>query len=196
MPSGDDDATSNHAVTFVVYRGTMETTMTTIEESDIWRALKDVKDPEIPTISVVDMGIIIKVDVQSPSDVTVIMTPTFTGCPAIDVMRADVEQAVRNLGVSNVHVSVTYDTPWSTSRLTDEGRAALLRHGLALPAILPDAGTEPTSIVLSLDVLSETACPYCGSHNTTVKSPFGPTLCRSLHYCNACLQAFEGFKPV
>ncbi|MEN9282333.1 MAG: hypothetical protein RL594_1268 [Bacteroidota bacterium] len=155
----------------------------------VLEALLTVHDPEIPTISVVDMGIITGVEVVSDDRVTVRMTPTFVGCPAIDVMRNDVEQAVRNLGVGVVDVVVNFDIPWSTNRLTEKGRAALLQHGLAPPEHYDD-------LTLELEVLNNVACPYCGSRKTTLKSPFGPTLCRSLHYCNACLQAFEGFKPV
>lgn len=158
-------------------------------KEDVVQAIERVTDPEIPTISVVDMGIITGVEVVDDNTVHVSMTPTFVGCPAIDVMKNDVEQAVRELGVENVVVDVNFDIPWSTNRLTEKGREALLKHGLAPP--------EPfDTLALELEVLNNVACPYCGSHNTTLKSPFGPTLCRSLHYCNACLQAFEGFKPV
>jgi ring-1,2-phenylacetyl-CoA epoxidase subunit PaaD len=157
--------------------------------NDVIEALHGVRDPEIPTISVVDMGIITDVEVRSDDDVHVTMTPTFVGCPAIDVMRRDVLEAVKGLGVDHVTVDVTFDEPWSTNRLTEAGRAALLKHGLAPP--------EPfETLTLKLDVLNNVACPYCGSRDTDLKSPFGPTLCRSLHYCNACHQAFEGFKPV
>ncbi len=158
-------------------------------KEDVIHAIERVTDPEIPAISVVDMGIITDVQVLNDNSVRVVMTPTFVGCPAIDVMKHDVEQAVRGLGVGHVVVDVNFDVPWSTNRLTEKGRAALLKHGLAPP--------EPfDTLALELEVLNNVACPYCGSHNTTLKSPFGPTLCRSLHYCNACRQAFEGFKPV
>ena len=158
-------------------------------KEDVIHAIERVTDPEIPAISVVDMGIITDVQVLNDNRVRVVMTPTFVGCPAIDVMKHDVEQAVRGLGVEHVVVDVNFDVPWSTNRLTEKGRAALLKHGLAPP--------EPfDTLALELEVLNNVACPYCGSHNTTLKSPFGPTLCRSLHYCNACRQAFEGFKPV
>ncbi len=156
---------------------------------EVLSALQSVRDPEIPTISVVDMGIITDVEVVSEAHVRVTMTPTFVGCPAIDVMRSDVEAAVRGLGVEHVEVAVTFDVPWTTNRLTDRGRAALLEHGLAPPE-------QFDTLTLELEVLNNVACPYCGSRKTTLKSPFGPTLCRSLHYCNECRQAFEGFKPV
>ncbi len=158
-----------------------------ITANDVLQALYSVKDPEIPTISVVDMGIITDVAVNADG-VVVTMTPTFVGCPAIDVMRADVQSAVEGMGVANVTVNVTFDVPWTTNRLTEAGKQALLKHGLAPP--------QPYDLELELTVLDHMACPYCGSTNTELKSPFGPTLCRSLHYCHACLQAFEGFKPV
>jgi ring-1,2-phenylacetyl-CoA epoxidase subunit PaaD len=123
------------------------------------------------------------------NNVRVAMTPTFVGCPAIDVMKNDVLQAVKGMGVEHVQVDVNFDVPWSTNLVTEKGRAALLKHGLAPPE-------QFDTLALELEVLNNVACPYCGSRNTTLKSPFGPTLCRSLHYCNACLQAFEGFKPV
>ncbi len=160
-----------------------------VTHAAVLQALHAVHDPEIPTISVVDMGIITNVDVQQDGSVRVTMTPTFVGCPAIEVMKRDVQNAVQQLGVENVVVDVTFDVPWTTNRLTEAGKAALLKHGLAPP--------EPfDTLALTLDVLNNVACPYCGSRNTDLKSPFGPTLCRSLHYCNNCLQAFEGFKPV
>lgn len=161
-----------------------------MKDTDILTALKDVYDPEIPTLSLVDLGVITGVEVRSDNDVLVTMTPTFVGCPAIDVMRKDAEAAVRGLGIEHVEVVVNLDEPWSSNKLTDVGREALLKHGLAAP--------EPydETIELQLDVLNNTACPFCGSHQTTLKSPFGPTLCRSLHYCNNCSQGFEAFKPV
>jgi ring-1,2-phenylacetyl-CoA epoxidase subunit PaaD len=158
-------------------------------KNDVLLALESVCDPEIPTISVVDMGIITDVVVIDENNVRVAMTPTFVGCPAIDVMKNDVLQAVKGMGVEHVQVDVNFDVPWSTNLVTEKGRAALLKHGLAPPE-------QFDTLALELEVLNNVACPYCGSRNTTLKSPFGPTLCRSLHYCNACLQAFEGFKPV
>lgn len=150
-------------------------------------ALGEVMDPEIPTISLVDLGVITRVEVAWPC-VRVEMTPTFTGCPAMEYMRDQVRERLERMGFPEVEIEMNFDTPWSTNRLTDQGRAALLRHGLAPPA--------PYTTVLDLTVLNNTPCPFCGSHDTDLRSPFGPTLCRSLHYCNSCRQGFEGFKPV
>lgn len=158
--------------------------------SQIIEQLHNVKDPEIPTISVVDMGIVTNVEILSPEKVAVTITPTFVGCPALEVMKRDIEYAIRELGIEHVDVIVSYDIPWSSNRISEQGRAALLRHGLAPPVHFDE------TVELQLDVLNDTPCPFCGSTNTVMKSPFGPALCRSLHYCNNCLQAFESFKPV
>lgn len=156
---------------------------------EVLEALHAVKDPEIPSISVVDMGIITGVTV-SDATVMVSMTPTFVGCPAISVMRNDVEEVVRGLGFLNVTVDVNFNEPWSTNKVTEAGRAALLLHGLAPPEPFED------TLSLKLDVLNNVACPVCRSRDTVLRSPFGPTLCRSIHHCNSCNETFEAFKPV
>ena len=159
-------------------------------KEDVIVALHEVKDPEIPGISLVDVGIITNIEVRSDNDGKVTMTPTFVGCPAIHMMRDETEAAVRGLGVDNVEVVVTFDEPWDTNKITEAGLKALHKHGLAPPERYDD------TVELKLDVLNDAKCPFCGSRNTDLKSPFGPTLCRSLHYCNNCSQAFESFKPV
>lgn len=157
------------------------------EEASIWKALEEVMDPEIPTISMVDLGIISGVVAESDS-ASITMIPTFSGCPALKVMEEMVREKVQSLGFKSVEVSTNFDVPWTTDRITEKGREALLKHGLAPP--------PKHNGYVELDVLSDVACPYCGSRNTEMKTPFGPTLCRSMHYCNNCLNAFEQFKPV
>lgn len=160
-----------------------------IKDSDIWEALKTVKDPEIPTISMVDLGVIHRVKIADDGNsAEVELIPTFSGCPALQVMENLVREKLLEMGIENLHVHTTFDVAWTTDRITEEGRAALLKHGLAPP--------EQKAGYIELDVLHDVACPYCGSRKTTLKSPFGPTLCRALHYCNNCMQAFEQFKPV
>lgn len=159
-----------------------------ITEQDIWKALEVVKDPEIPTLSMVDMGIITKVEVRDDHSVLVEMTPTFTGCPALKMMEQMVADRLKEIGVENAEVITTFDKPWDSNKLTARGLMCLKKHGLAPP---PKHNGEITD-----ELLEHVECPFCGSKNTVTKSPFGPTLCRSLHYCNNCLQAFEQFKPV
>jgi len=161
--------------------------MVTLTAEQIWRALDDVKDPEIPVVSVVEMGIVRDVAVAD-GKVAVTMTPTFSGCPALHVMKADIEKRVRKLGAENVEVRVTLNPPWTTDWITEEARAKLKAFGLAPP---PKHGGDFNVIFLDSAV-----CPFCGSTDATLKNTFGPTLCRTIYYCNTCQQPFEQFKPV
>ncbi len=163
-------------------------TLVKISKEDILEALQEVKDPEIPTISVVDLGIISEVNVSDDNFVSVVMTPTFSGCPALKYMENMVKEQIEKMPVSGVEVKTTFDKPWNTDMISEKGLEALKKHGLAAP--------RRHSELVQIDFLEKIECPHCGSKNTTLKSPFGPTLCRSLHYCNECLNAFEQFKPV
>lgn len=157
----------------------------TIEE--VRTLLLNVMDPEIPTISLVDLGIVTDIKVEN-NTVEVTLTPTFSGCPALRVMEELVAAELAKLHLTSYKVTTSFAKPWNTDMISDHGRAMLLKHGLAPP--------PKHNGYLELDVLSDTPCPFCGSRNTDMKSPFGPTLCRSLHYCKNCLQAFEQFKPI
>ena len=161
---------------------------TAITAEAVREALTHVMDPEIPVISVVDMGIIREVEV-TPEGVSVTMTPTFSGCPALDVMRRDIEAAVRGLGVTQVTVRVDLAPAWSTEAISDEGREKLRRFGLAPP---PRHAGDPVTVAF-FDVAE---CPRCGSTNTTLRNAFGSTLCRMIWYCNECRDAFEQFKAL
>jgi ring-1,2-phenylacetyl-CoA epoxidase subunit PaaD len=166
----------------------MNETGTEITKEEILEALEAVKDPEIPTISLVDLGIVTDVKISADKVVSITLTPTFSGCPALRVMEALVKEKVMELDVSGVEVRTTFDVQWNTNMITEKGLAALKKHGLAPP--------ERHSGLVQIEFLHHVKCPYCESRNTSLKSPFGPTLCRSLHYCSNCLQAFEQFKPV
>lgn len=154
----------------------------------IWAALHTVMDPEIPVLSVVDLGIITEVGLNVDSSVFIRMTPTFAGCPAIRLMEKQVGEAVAQLGYEDVRVETDFSVTWNSNRISERGREVIRQFGLAPP---PRHDGEP-----DLNRLHYTECPYCSSVNTTLKTPFGPTLCRSMHYCYDCLQAFEQFKPV
>jgi ring-1,2-phenylacetyl-CoA epoxidase subunit PaaD len=158
-----------------------------VTPEEIIKALHEVKDPEIPTISVVDLGIITGVKINEDG-VDIDMTPTFSGCPAIKILENNVRERIEAMQVGKVNVKTTFDIPWNTNMISPAGREALLKHGLAPPP-MHDGYFE-------LDVLSDVACPFCGSRNTTFNSPFGATLCRAIHYCKNCQQGFEQFKPV
>ena len=156
---------------------------------DVWRALAEIPDPEIPVISIVDLGVVKDVRV-SGERVDVDFTPTFMGCPALDVMRSQMEEAIRALGAEpNVHVVL--DDSWSTDSITTEGREKLRAAGFAPPA--PRTADAPTLVQLERGPFR---CPWCGSTDTKLENLFGPTPCRSLRYCNACRQPFEQFKTI
>lgn len=159
----------------------------TITEEEIWAALDEVKDPEVPVVSVVEMGIIQSVELGENGRVHVKMTPTFTGCPAIEMMREAIAEKLAALGLEAT-VEVTLDPPWTSDRLSDSAREKMKQIGLAPP--VRHGG------LIELDLVQVVACPYCGSDNTTLENPFGPTLCRAIYYCNACKQPFEKFKAL
>lgn len=166
----------------------MEVKQLNKEEQIIYDALSEVMDPEIPGLAITDLGIVTKIEVSEKA-AYVQLTPTFSGCPALKIIEDMVKEKVTHLQLfEEVRVETSFETQWTTDLITEEGRKALKKHGLTPPMQNPE--------YIELDVLSETPCPFCDSKNTTLKSPFGPTLCRSLHYCNNCHQAFEGFKPV
>jgi ring-1,2-phenylacetyl-CoA epoxidase subunit PaaD len=155
--------------------------------NQVYGWLEEVKDPEIPVLSLVDLGVITEVEVQG-EDVKVEMTPTFVGCPAIDYMKEEVKSLLKSKGVKNIEVSVTFRKAWSSDLITEKGKAALKQYGLAPP--------PSTNVFADLDILEHATCPRCNNSNTELKTPFGPTLCRSIYYCNDCKEAFEQFKPL
>ena len=154
---------------------------------NVYQWLEEVKDPEIPVLSLIDLGVITSVVVDNDK-VEVEVTPTFVGCPALDIMKEDIIRVLKEHNAEQVNVKVSYRDPWSTTKLSEKGRAALKQFGLAPP---------PSSQIISdIDVLDHANCPRCNGTNTEIRSLFGPTLCRSIHYCFDCREAFEQFKPL
>ena len=160
--------------------------MVTVE--DVWAALEEIPDPEIPVISLVDLGVVQDVQVEDER-VRIDFTPTFMGCPALDAMQRAMEEKVAELG-GTAEVRVVLDDSWSTDRITPEGKEKLRAAGFAPPA-------PRTAGKLDLAQLQRGfRCPYCGSSDTQLDNLFGPTPCRSIRYCNACRQPFEQFKTI
>ena len=157
--------------------------------AEVWDALAEIPDPEIPVVSLVDLGVVRDVAVLD-GRVRVDFTPTFLGCPALEVMRDAMAERLRALGVEP-EIRVRRDDPWSTDRITAEGREKLRIAGFAPPA--PRAAGGPTLVELRSSVFR---CPYCGSTDTRLENVFGPTPCRSLRYCASCRQPFEQFKTL
>jgi ring-1,2-phenylacetyl-CoA epoxidase subunit PaaD len=155
----------------------------------VWEALDEIPDPEIPVISLVDLGVVREIEV-SGSRVRVDFTPTFLGCPALDAMREAMTTRIRQLG-GEPDVRVVVDDSWSTDRITPAGREKLREAGFAPPA--PREARAPTLVQLQRGSFR---CPYCGSTETRLENIFGPTPCRSLRYCESCRQPFEQFKTI
>ena len=155
----------------------------------VWDALAEIPDPEIPVISLVDLGVIRDVGIESGT-VHVAFTPTFLGCPALEVMRDAMAERIRALG-AEPKIEVLRDDSWSTDRITPQGRQRLRASGFAPPA--PREASAPTLVQLQSNVFR---CPYCGSTETRLENIFGPTPCRSLRYCTSCRQPFEQFKTI
>jgi ring-1,2-phenylacetyl-CoA epoxidase subunit PaaD len=160
-----------------------------VTAQQVWDALAEIPDPEIPTISLIDLGVIKDVAVED-GNVRIEFTPTFLGCPALEVMRDAMSDKVRELG-GEPDVRVVLDDSWSTDQITPAGREKLRASGLAPPA--PRSVDAPTLVQLDSAAFR---CPYCGSTNTRLENIFGPTPCRSLRYCNDCRQPFEQFKTI
>ena len=163
-------------------RGMAKATTDTIYE---W--LREVKDPEIPVLSLVDLGVISGITINEAS-VHIELTPTFVGCPALDLMQREIKDVLSRRGIKEVSIAVSYKKPWTSDMISAEGKVALKKFGLAPP---PDR-----QLFVDLDILEHTECPRCGGRNTELRNTFGPTLCRSIHYCNDCREAFEQFKPI
>ncbi len=158
-----------------------------ITNAEIWESLKEVTDPEIPVLSLVDMKIVRDVRIEG-EEVYVTMTPTFAGCPAIYQMKTDIVDKLRELGFEKIHIDISFKEPWSTEMLDDEARAKLESFGITPPT---KHNGEPTRTMNA-----KVTCPHCKSEDTTMENPFGPTLCRMIYYCNSCQQPFERFKAL
>ena len=166
-----------------------------LRERRIWDELARISDPEIPAISLVDLGVIGSVAVDDER-ARIEILPTFVGCPAVEVMRTEVSDRIGALGVADrVDVEITFQPPWTSERITAAGRERLRLSGFAPPHVgptIPDAAAG----LAELAVLPIAECPYCGSRNTTLENPFGPTLCRAIYHCADCRQPFEQFKRI
>jgi ring-1,2-phenylacetyl-CoA epoxidase subunit PaaD len=163
--------------------------VSTLAPETVWAALDEISDPEIPVVSLVELGVIRDVVVDD-GIVRVDFAPTFLGCPALEAMQVAIREGVESLGAS-CDVRVLRDDSWSSDLITPAGREKLRAAGFA-PPVLRSAG--PTTLV-QLERGSH-RCPYCGSAETRLENIFGPTPCRSLRYCTACRQPYEQFKTI
>jgi ring-1,2-phenylacetyl-CoA epoxidase subunit PaaD len=160
-----------------------------VTAAQVWAALGEVPDPELPVLSLVDLGIIREVGVDGAC-VHVTLTPTFLGCPALEAMRRSLEAKIAALG-GEPEVEIANDDSWSTDRISAAGREKLRAAGLAPPA--PREASAPTLVQLTSRAFR---CPHCGSTETRLENVFGSTPCRSIRYCESCRQPFEQLKTI
>ncbi len=158
-----------------------------ITKERILELLDYVKDPEIPAINVLELGVVRQVEVEPDGKAIVTITPTYTGCPAMDVMAADIKKELLEAGVPAVEVKMSLSPAWTTDWITETGKRRLKEYGIAPP--------EKTADIRALKgELPVVQCPQCGSINTVMLSPFGSTACKALWKCNDCLEPFDQFK--
>ena len=157
-----------------------------VTENDIWGYLEEVADPEIPVLTVVDLGVIRAVKLED-NQCFITITPTYSGCPAMKVIEEDIISSLKSKDISNVKIELTLAPAWTTDWLTEAGRNKLREYGIAPPENEVDKSvlfSEPTIV----------PCPLCKSRNTKMVSQFGSTACKAHYQCNECLEPFDYFK--
>lgn len=160
-----------------------------IQEAAVWQTLETVMDPEVPVLSVVDLGITRHVELLPGNNVKITITPTYTGCPAMDVISMSIRMAMLQLGFSHVEIKTVLSPAWTTEWMTKAGREKLKAYGIAPP--------NPQQVVCTIDAFQEdeaVQCPHCGSYHTTLISRFGSTACKALYKCEDCKEPFDYFK--
>ena len=161
---------------------------------EVWSWLDQVPDPEIPVISLVDLGIIRDVYYDEDNTLVVVVTPTYSGCPATQVINDDIEAALRAHGVQQLRLERRLSPPWTTDWLSERGRERLREYGIAPP--VEQAQTGPKTIWLRGEGTQVVPCPRCDSTNTKLISQFGSTPCKSQYQCESCLEPFDYFKCI
>jgi ring-1,2-phenylacetyl-CoA epoxidase subunit PaaD len=168
--------------------------LTAVENA--WSVASAVADPELPVVTIGDLGIIRAVDVDAQGRVHVVLTPTYSGCPATAVIRHDVVGALHDAGFDQVEVRTALAPAWTTDWITDAGRRKLADHGIVPPsgvsAVVPASGVSAYGRV---DVAIAVRCPRCGSLDTRLVSRFGSTACQAMYRCTSCLEPFDAIKP-
>lgn len=155
----------------------------TITEKMVWDVLYSINDPEIPVLSIVDLGIVKKVEIDDFNKVVISITPTYTACPAMDVIAMNIKLELLQKGFTHIEVNLILSPSWSTNDITENGKLKLKQYGIAPP--------KGKANILVVDGIE---CPQCNSNNTTVISEFGSTACKALYKCNNCLEPFDYFK--
>ena len=159
-----------------------------IAEKQIWKFLEEVLDPEVPVLSVIDLGIVREIK-KIENGVEVVITPTYSGCPAMDVIKMNIQMHLLSRGCNTVKIIETLSPPWTTEWMTEEGKRKLKEYGIAPP--------NPKPQVCDNKLFAENEavqCPHCNSYHTHRVSEFGSTACKALYVCNDCKEPFDHFK--
>jgi ring-1,2-phenylacetyl-CoA epoxidase subunit PaaD len=167
-----------------------------VSTAQAWAVLDTVLDPEVPALSLCDLGVVREVipRLDAAGGLEVVLTPTYSGCPATEVIAASVKQALKAAGLGPVLVSYRLAPAWTTDWISERGRQRLLAYGIAPPGACQPI-SAPGAVPISLR-LHKLACPRCASTETEQISAFGSTACKALHRCLACREPFEYFKPI
>lgn len=163
--------------------------MSTYSEDDIFNLLEQVSDPEIPVLSIIDLGIVRDVVCKSDDEIEIIITPTYSGCPAMDAIAVDIKFKLIESGFKKVTVTYTLSPAWSTDWMSEEGKQKLLQYGIA-----PPQKSSGRLNKMLFETTSDIECPQCHSTNTKLLSEFGSTACKALYQCEDCKEPFDYFK--
>ncbi len=171
--------------------------MVTLVASDVWAWLEEVKDPEVPVLSVVELGIVRDVRTDEGA-VTVTITPTYSGCPAMHEIEQEIKRVLGTHGVERVQLETVYTPAWTTDWMGEGAKRKLAAYGIAPPRRVDE---QPNVVPIRLRRAraaqsASVPCPYCGSHETDLRSLYGATACKAIHFCRSCQQPFEEFKPL
>jgi len=166
---------------------------TNISSKEIWQILEQITDPEIPVLSIVDLGIVRDVHVDKNS-IEVFITPTYSGCPAMDVISVNIRMELMQKGFSNIKIKQQLSPAWTTDWMTEKGKAQLKAYGIAPPQTRSDGPPSDriSKMLFNDEVMVE--CPQCHSKNTKLLSQFGSTACKALYQCQDCKEPFDYFK--
>ena len=156
----------------------------------IWALLEEIPDPEIPVLSIHDLGIVRKID-EINNEIIVTITPTYSGCPAMNVFEADIVTTLNKYGYDNVSIKTIYDPPWTTDWLSEEAKKKLQDYGIAPPE---QKTTDKNALLV--DDRRAVTCPQCKSTSSKMISQFGSTACKALYQCNDCMEPFDYFKCI
>jgi ring-1,2-phenylacetyl-CoA epoxidase subunit PaaD len=158
-------------------------------EKQVWDWLRNVSDPEVPVLSILDLGIVRGVAVKEPGECMVTITPTYSGCPAMDAIGMNIRMALAGRGLSKVDVQLQISPAWTTDWMSEEGKQKLKEYGIAPPQRMSSTGSPG---LFEDDVVI--ACPRCDSEDTRLVSNYGATSCKAMYQCNSCMEPFEHFK--